>query len=113
MDIKILENIRSIRKSKELKSITMAKKLKISQGYYSKLENGKISNWKDYIIPICTILEIDFNILAENFEINITKINKDSKMDLLNEIKGIYSKVDLLKEEIEKLNDLILINLNQ
>ena len=45
--IRIFEIVRFVRKSKQIKSEILARNLKISQGFYSKMENGKINKWSD------------------------------------------------------------------
>lgn len=55
----ILDHIRAIRREKGFKSAYMAQKLGISQGEYSKLENGMKRNFNTYLPEIANILAIN------------------------------------------------------
>ena len=57
----ILENIVKIRKLKNKQGPEMAKALGIAQGTYSKLENGKIKDYYEYLPKIAQVLGVSFH----------------------------------------------------
>ncbi len=57
----ILENIRNLRRAKGIKSSALANNLGISQGEYSKIENGHRSDYHSYLPQIAQSLGVDFH----------------------------------------------------
>ncbi len=75
----ILNNIRLLRKLKNIKSETMAKEIGISLSEYSKLENGLKNNWEKYWDSIATVLQITpFELVFED----CTALNQNNKPNL-------------------------------
>ncbi|MDP2176718.1 MAG: helix-turn-helix transcriptional regulator [Bacteroidota bacterium] len=66
----ILENIVKIRKLKNKQGPEMAKALGIAQGTYSKLENGKIKDYYEYLPKIAQILGVSFHELVSPNRLN-------------------------------------------
>jgi len=62
-NITLLSNIRMLRTLKGIKVETMAKKLGISKGEYSKIENNYRKNLDKYIGNIASILDVNVELI--------------------------------------------------
>lgn len=106
----ILNNIRQLRKLKNIKSETMAKEIGISLSEYSKLENGLKNNWEKYWDSIATVLQITpFELVFEDcIALNQNnKPNLETEQEKLNQ--NINDKVFKALEEKDKLKDELLL----
>lgn len=59
--------IREIRERKEIKSVEMARKLKMSAPYYSQIENGSRRLSADHLVRIAKILDVSLGELSGEF----------------------------------------------
>jgi len=59
--------IREIRSAKEIKSVEMARKLKMSAPYYSQIENGSRRLSADHLVRIAKILDVSLGELSGEF----------------------------------------------
>ncbi len=83
MEIKVGEIIKAKREEKNISLIEFAKRLGISAGYLSQIENGRKTNPKlDIILKITNELELDLDMLlgldnpTENFNVKIPSLLK-------------------------------------
>ena len=68
MDVRTIRGrIREIRERKEIKSIEMARKLKMSAPYYSQIENGSRRLSVDHLTRIAKILDVSLGELSGEF----------------------------------------------
>ena len=68
MDLRTIRGrIREIREGKEIKSVEMAKKLKMSAPYYSQIENGSRRLSADHLVRISKILGVSLGELSGEF----------------------------------------------
>ncbi len=63
----IRRRIRDIRKMREIKSVEMARKLKMSAPYYSQIENGSRRLSADHLVRIAKILDVTLGELSGEF----------------------------------------------
>ena len=59
--------IREIRQRKEIKSVEMARKLRMSAPYYSQIENGSRRLSADHLVRIAKILDVTLGELSGEF----------------------------------------------
>lgn len=90
--------IQTIRKELNLTSVELAQRVKISQPYLSKLEQGKQPISVDILINICDV----FGITLEQFFIQESDFNE---MISLNKV--MKAAVKLNKEELEALHNFL------
>ena len=68
MDVRTIRGrIREIREGKEIKSVEMARKLKMSAPYYSQIENGSRRLSCDHLVRIAKILDVSLGELSGEF----------------------------------------------
>jgi transcriptional regulator with XRE-family HTH domain len=67
----ILDNINEVIKAKKIKLEFIAHKLGISQGEVSKILNGDRKEYEKYIYDFSKILDIDYQELVRNQEVNL------------------------------------------
>ncbi len=68
MDVEsICGRIREIRGGKQIKSVEMARKLKMSAPYYSQIENGSRRLSADHLVRIAKILDVSLGELSGEF----------------------------------------------
>jgi transcriptional regulator with XRE-family HTH domain len=114
----ILKNIRFLRKLKELKSDYMGRELGMSQGEYSKLENGLKKHWTGYLPKIAEIFEVTFQELVYNdttnnhFQSAVSGWNNDDNSSQ-NFDKSFYDHLIFEMNEKEKLKSELLLSLSQ
>ena len=110
--------VRFLRKLKELKSDYMGRELGMSQGEYSKLENGLKKQWTGYLPKIAEIFEVTFQELVYNDTTNNhfqsahsgwnTEDNSSQNFD-----KSFYDQLIFEMNEKEKLKSELLLSLSQ
>lgn len=116
----IPERLKAIRRALNLNQTEFIKKTGIEQGFYSKVENGKLTPSFDFIVRIAEVynISLDYLILGEGAmflkdketndkikEQYYALIEKISKMNLENQIKivrAIDATLDLIPEENPK-----------
>ncbi len=114
----ILKNIRFLRKLKELKSDYMGRELGMSQGEYSKLENGLKKQWTGYLPKIAEIFEVTFQELVYNdttnnhFQSAVSGWNNEDN-NSQNFDKSFYDHLIFEMNEKEKLKSELLLSLSQ
>ncbi len=68
MDVRTIRGrIREIREGKEIKSVEMARKLRMSAPYYSQIENGSRRLSADHLVRIAKILDVSLGELSGEF----------------------------------------------
>ena len=92
----ILSNILKLRILKNKQGPEIAKELGIAQGTYSKLENGKIKNYFDYLPKIANALGVSFHDLVK-YEPSINQIKYASNDN--REIEGNTNSNDFVITE--------------
>jgi transcriptional regulator with XRE-family HTH domain len=101
---KILNKLKLCRIKKGVKTETLAKYLKISQGQFSKLENGKVSNWKEYIKPICEALEMDYSVFIKDFEKKNPNNTSVETSGLSLNLGKVNAQLENLMDEVAEIN---------
>lgn len=101
---KILNLLKLSRISKGVKTETLAKYLKISQGQFSKLENGKVSNWIEYIKPICEALEMDYSVFIKDYEKKKPNNTSVEISDLRLNLGKVNAQLENLMDEVTEIN---------
>jgi transcriptional regulator with XRE-family HTH domain len=96
----ILHNILRIRKLKGKQGPEMAKELGIVQGTYSKLENGKIKDYFEYLPKIAQVLGVSFHELINPQENQAPAANKSAHITDYNDKQLIQKLMDQYEEII-------------
>jgi len=117
-EVIILKNIRFLRKLKELKSDYMGRELGMSQGEYSKLENGLKKQWTGYLPRIAEIFEVTFQELVYNdttkHHFELANLSWDlEEGSSKNYDKSFYDQLIYEMNEKEKLKSELLLSLSQ
>jgi transcriptional regulator with XRE-family HTH domain len=79
-------NIKTIREIRNYSQNFMARKLNMTQGNYSRIENGRTTLSGNMLIKISKILDVEINDLVNLNESTIIKILK-SKQVVIQELK--------------------------
>lgn len=105
----LLDKIREVRKKKKISTTRLAKKIGISQGYFSSIESGRSRCPLPLFLKICTMLKIDIALVLEGSELSKIYLTEDEKK-LLDTYRGSAKKVqntisnilEILEKEFRK-----------
>jgi transcriptional regulator with XRE-family HTH domain len=86
MDKKTVETLKRVRKNRGLSQGDVCKKLRISQSFYSQVENGKREMSMEKFFDLLTILECKFLIIDEKMNPKYAELVK-KVLDLNIELK--------------------------
>lgn len=121
MYTKLGSNIRKVREIKNFNQNYVADKLKVSQSYYSEIENDKADLSKERFYKIAQALEVDpeiilrfddqvvFNFCSQSGQHNTYNIQQEKALNKAHEklILSLESQIIELKEVIEVKDEII------
>jgi len=109
MNLIVGNNLKIIRKAKNMTQEQIADHLNISQSAYARMENGESHSWANHILRICQLFEIDLEKLLRKDDIresvNHKAINSIDSIAKLSDkvIEQYEERIKELKEVIEEL----------
>lgn len=106
MENHIIENIRHFRKELNIKTEYISSQLGISQGEYSKIENGQRNDYYKYLPQLAQIFQIDFLKLVTPRN-NVSQTNNHQQGGTALSLQNIYGDMEVYKKALQMAEETI------